>query len=225
MDWFVLFSVGIVALMTGFWTGRSLQWQVADTEEVIAANGGADPVPEKGDGMFRIADLANEDAEEAKAFGGSHHARTVRRIPRGHELGSPVSGTLSCAAEDGHGVLRLTPEKGRVYAPAAGRITRLYPMGSAMLLRTDFGAELYLQAGSGVDEMQSGCYRCRVMEREVVRKGALLLEYDLEELRRDGAGTEVTLRLLPADKGEQPGSLTVTDRPYVKAGDRLMVIG
>lgn len=188
--------------MAGFWTGRSLQWQLADTEEGIAAR----------------------EAETADTRGapGARHARGVRRIPVGHEIGSPVSGSLSCASENGQSVLRLAPDRGRVYAPAAGRILRLYPMGCAMLLRTDFGADLYLQAGSGADEMQSGCYRCRVMEREVVRKGSLLLEYDLEGLHRDGAGTEVTLRVVPREREETPMDVTVTDRPYVKAGDCVM---
>lgn len=197
MDMFVLAAVAVLAAMAGFWAGRSLQWQLAE-------------------GM-----MDGED-EEGTGSGGGIEGRgkngVQRKISLGQVIASPVAGIMTGSMEDGRPVISINPEQGRVYAPAAGRITRLYPMGSAMKLRTEFGAELLIQVGSRVDEMQSDLYRCRVMEREVVRKGKLLLEYDVDGLRAEGAGPEVTMRV---ENGESD-SVAMAGNARVNAGDEVM---
>ena len=149
MDTFVLIAVGVLAAMTGFWIGRSLQWNTEEEEDVTGS----------------------------------------KIILKGNEIVAPVAGTVTVTESDGKKEMHIIPDQGKVYAPAEGRITKLYPMGSAMLLETEFGADILLKIGDKVDDMFSGCYRCRVMEHEYVRKGALLLEYDPESLSAGGPGS------------------------------------
>lgn len=143
----------------------------------------------------------------------------IKRILQGNEIGSPATGTVNVTEENGRREMRIFPEQGKIYAPAAGRIMRLYPMGRAMLLKTEFGAEVLLKAGTGVDDMYSGCYRCRVMEHEYVRKGALLLEYDMEQIAARGAEPEVTVSVENADTFAQ---ISVTELTHMKTGEPLI---
>lgn len=147
--------------------------------------------------------------------------RQVKTVSLGREIGSPVAGQMGVYVEDGRRKLRLLPDQGKVYAPASGRIQRLYPMGSAMLLHTEFGADLLLQVGNGVDEMCSGFYHCRVMEHEYVRKGTLLLEYDPVGIRGEGASPEV---ILSVENEEDLGGVTVTGQSRIKVGETILYI-
>ena len=180
MDLFVMAAVAILSAMSGFWVGRSLQWQVEETEKI--------------------------------------HGRSILQ---GRAIVSPAQGQVTVAEENGRRIQRITPEQGKIYAPASGRISRLYPMGSAMLLQTEFGADVLIRAGEGVDDMCSDFYRCRVMEHEYVRKGALILEYDPEGIRARGANPEV---LVSVENEDEVGKVTMSEESRMKAGDPLLYI-
>ena len=111
------------------------------------------------------------------------------------------------------------PEQGQLYAPAAGKIIRLYPLGNRMLLRTDSGVELLLQVGGNLDELCGSYFRPRVMQNEIVNKGKLLLEYDREGLLSEGADTGVSISVESADKLQD---ITVTGKERIKAGEELL---
>ncbi|MBR1853876.1 MAG: PTS glucose transporter subunit IIA [Lachnospiraceae bacterium] len=145
----------------------------------------------------------------------------AKLILKGNEIVSPVAGAVNVVEANGRKEMHIMPEQGKVYAPAEGRITKLFPMGSAMLLETEFGADIMLKVGDKVDDMYSGCYRCRVMEHEYVRKGALLLEYDPEGLVAGGADPEVAVSVQNADAFEQ---IRVTELPHMKAGEPLIYV-
>lgn len=181
MDTFVVVAVGILSAMTGFWIGRSLQWNLVD---------------EEGD--------AN-----------------ARRILKGNEIVAPATGTVRLVETEGRREMHLVPEQGKIYAPAAGRILKLYPMGRAMVLQTEFGAEILLKAGDGVDDMYSRYYRCRVMEHEYVRKGALLLEYDPWGIASEGADPEISVSLQNPEAFEQ---LQMTELTHMKVGEPMIYV-
>lgn len=181
MDMFVLGAVAILAAMTGFWLGKSLQWYAADEEE----------------------------------------AENVRMILKGREISSPVAGQVSMEEENGKKRLRIVPEQGKLYAPASGRISRLYPMGCAMLLKTEFGAEILMKAGDHVDEMFSEYYRCRVMEHEFVKKGALLMEYDPAAISAEGADPEV---FISVENEDAFAGVAAAAQKRTKVGEPLLYV-
>lgn len=118
------------------------------------------------------------------------------RMPYGREnvraeatelpLASPASGLLEIIYEEGKQGIELLPEEGKVYAPASGMILRICPGGNEFLFRSDQGVLLRISAGEYLEEMTAEYYRPRVVEREIVAKGRLLLEFDREGLERDG---------------------------------------
>ena len=142
-----------------------------------------------------------------------------KRISLGWTVGSPVSGEV-CYLREGTGRgARIIPEQGMVYAPAAGKITKLYPTGNAMRLRTDYGIELLIQVGIDTEELEGRYYRARIVQNEIVNKGKPLLEFDIEGIREEGYDPSVVVTVVGA---KDYGNVSVCDNPRVKAGEDLM---
>lgn len=108
-------------------------------------------------------------------------------------IGSPVLGEV----EEGRGGERpevaVCPKEEKVYAPAAGKVIRLYPLGNALTFRTDTGVELFIRVGDSTDELLGRYYRPRVLQNEIVAKGKLLLEFDRMGLAAEGIFPRVIL--------------------------------
>ncbi len=204
MDMFVLGAIAVLAAMAGFWAGRSVQWQLVEAAEADV---------EESRGSVVNTGVRPEGRTESR--------RQSKTVSLGREIGSPVAGQVSVFEENGRCKVRILPDQGKVYAPTSGKIRHLYPMGSAMLLQTEFGADILLQAGSHVDEMCSDCYHCRVMEHEYVRKGTLLLEYDPAGIGREGADPEIVLSV---ENEEELGGMTVTGQGRIKVGEPVLYV-
>ena len=119
--------------------------------------------------------------------------RKVEKKGNGWSVGSPVSGHMTVLQEGQSAVIEIQPAEDKLFAPAAGKITKLYPMGNAFQLRTEFGAELYIQAGKVQDELLGRFFRPRILQNEIVSKGKLLLEFDRLSLIAEGASTEISV--------------------------------
>ena len=175
--------------------------------------------------------VVHDEPEEAEA------PKCLELIRGGYSVASPVTGRVVSACsrnnweiiseEDGNlrdgmhkqenGVL-IEPSVGKVYAPASGKIIRQYPMGNAMVLRTDAGWELMIMVGCDNNEMNSMYYRARVVKNEIVSKGKLLLEYDISGLQSEGADTSVRMGIVNYREAE----IAVCGRGAVKVGEELM---
>lgn len=243
MDWFVLFAVGILAVMAGFWIGRwsaplgaletEGEFPVEPLREMEPPSGVS--VPEGGGSLRRqLLSEMTENSEgrrsdrrrgEVSALHEEPHRQGRRnhnkekRIPLGWAIGSPVAGDVSLFYEGNRRGALIQSDQGRMYAPASGKIIKLYPMGNRMMLRTDSGVELLLQVGGEVDELCGFYFRPRVVQNEIVSKGKLLLEYDRERLLAEGVDTGVSISV---EAAENLRDITVTGKERVKAGEELL---
>lgn len=185
--------IGIIALMAGFWIGRSVKWMAEETEEQVKS---------------QEEEQGPETVKKGK-----------KRIPLGWVISSPVSGQVRPFFEGCRCGALIQPEEGKVYAPVSGRIIRLYPMGRAMVIATDFGTEVLLKTGNGGDELCSAYYRSRVVQNEIIGKGKLLLEFDREGLESQGVDVTVTVSI---ETTLEEKEVAVTQKAYVKVGEELM---
>ena len=152
--------------MVGFWSGRSIRWKMEETEETGGRQG-------------------REKKYSSQATG-----------EEGVTIGSPVNGeirkrmeeTAEETADAGTGCISIVPEDGKVYAPTAGKVLKLYPMGNRIRFRTDSGLELLLNICRDREELHSAYYHCNVLQNEIVRKGKLLMEFDQEGLAKGRRG-------------------------------------
>lgn len=207
MNILVLGAIVFLALIGGFWVGRSVKWMMADTESRILSE---EETEER-------TDTDNNVPEERNLRRTKIH---TKRIPVGWEIGSPVSGMVRSVNEGSRKGVVIQPEKGILFAPASGKIIRLYPMGNSMLLRTDCGVELLLSVGVAGEELHSAFYRSGVIQNEIVTKGKVLLEFDMEGMRDEGIDTAVSLMVETADVCQE---IIAVPQSQVKVGEALFV--
>lgn len=172
-------------------------------------------------------EIADENPEEVRQEAvrrryHSHHHKEPQEKPAGQPIASPVAGQVEVLNTQGRRGVLFTPEEDRVYAPAGGKIIRLYPCGNEFLLRTDGGVVLRVRAGERDEDMTEEYFRPRIVQNEFVGKGKLLLEYDREALARDGYDTHVSMTV---EEETESYNLSVTGSLWVKSGqDCLWVL-
>ena len=190
----------MAALVAGFMVGRiSMYGRMEASEE-----------PEE-----------EETVQEKKRFGWHGRGRRTEEQGQFWSVGSPVSGVVVGQQDGEHPTLIIYPDSDRLYAPAGGKITRLFPMGNSFLFTTEFGTELYIQAGDINDDLLACHYRPRIVQNEVVSKGKLLLEFDRKGLERDGASAEVAVCVEGCFYG---GSVRMTAGEHVKSGEEILQV-
>lgn len=192
-----LTAIAAAALAAGFCMGRLT---------VDGAAGGKEEEPEYGGRRENRRENRRESKRDARA-----------RFP--FSVCSPVSGELMHMDDGGKPGAAIHPGEDRLYAPAAGKVTKIFPMGNAFLFRTEFGAELYIRVGDAEDELMERYYRPRVVQNEIVGKGKLLLEFDRMGLVREGASCCVTVTV---ETGPCTGSILAAAGDQVKAGEPVL---
>lgn len=190
----------MTAMVIGFMVGRISMYGSWDTDEEGIET-------EKGEASAEVRSRKRRHGPEDKGQFWS--------------VGSPLSGEVIFQEEGDRPTVVIHPDEGRLYAPADGRITRLFPMGNSFLFTTDFGAELYIQAGAVGDELLSGYYRPRVLQNEVVGKGKLLLEFDREGLEAEGISAEVSVCVEHCFFGSE---IRMAAGEHVAAGEEILQV-
>lgn len=78
------------------------------------------------------------------------------------------------------------PEKGKVYAPASGKIATLFPTGHALGLETKDGAEILIHIGMDTVQLDGKYFTTHVKQGDQVEKGQLLVEFDIDQITAEG---------------------------------------
>ncbi len=191
----------VTAAVVGLLMGRLTMYRKRDAEEAEQTEESAQPVQAK--------------RQHARRGRGSRQEEDME----GWSVGSPVSGEVTEHSEGDHPTVVIHSDSNRLYAPAGGKITRLFPMGNAMLFTTEFGAELFIQAGKTEDELLNRYYRPKIVQNEVVGKGKLLLEFDRQGLEAEGVVPDVSVCVEHYGSG---GAVRMTKRERVKTGEEIL---
>lgn len=104
-----------------------------------------------------------------------------------------ASGTM------GRGVAIL-PDKGILYAPADGEIAAVFDTGHAIGMISDQGSEILLHIGINTVEMKGRGFHVLTAMGKRVKRGDVLVEFDLDEIKR--AGYDTTTLLLLTNSGD-----------------------
>lgn len=113
----------------------------------------------------------------------------------GIEIAAPVSGKLVSIGEVndptfgdeilGKGVA-VIPSDNRICSPADGTVTTVFPTGHAAAVTSDAGAEILIHVGLDTVKLNGKHFTIHASEGQKVRKGDLLLEADIEQIKAEG---------------------------------------
>ncbi len=94
----------------------------------------------------------------------------------------------------------VIPSEGKVFAPADGSISALMDSYHAIGISCDNGVELLIHVGMDTVELKGKHFTPHVKMGDRVTKGTLLLEFDIEQIKK--AGYEVTTPVIIANTEE-----------------------
>ena len=111
------------------------------------------------------------------------------------ELDTPVAGKVVALSEVPDDVfsqgllgkgIAVVPSEGKLYAPADGQIEMIFDTKHALGMKTNTGAEVLFHIGLDTVQLNGKFFDVKVEKDQVVKKGDLLVEFNLEEIKKAG---------------------------------------
>ena len=143
-------------------------------------------------------------------------------------IGAPLKGEVveSSAINDptfaeemlGKG-MAIKPAEGKVYAPFDGTVAMIFDTKHAVSLVSDKGAEVLIHVGLDTVMLKGEHYTTHVENGAVVKKGDLLLEFDMAAIAEAGYDTITPVVICNTDDYKEVERLT---GKTVEPGDPVM---
>lgn len=148
----------------------------------------------------------------------------------GEQIGSPALGEL-VPLEDvddkvfssgvvGPGVA-VRPQEGRIYSPVDGVVASTFASGHAIGIRSQAGAEILIHVGINTVQLDGKYYHMQVAEGDEIKKGQLLLEFDLAEIEKAGYDTITPIVVTNADDYQE---FTFSTERHQQVGQPIIVL-
>ncbi len=107
----------------------------------------------------------------------------------------------------------VQPTVGQIFAPADAVVTNLADTKHAIGLQSRGGNEILIHIGIDTVQLGGKFFKAHIKDGDTVRKGQLLIEFDLEQIKKAGYGTTIPMIFTdPADdlilERETSGSMT-----------------
>lgn len=145
-------------------------------------------------------------------------------------IAAPVKGSvlpLSEAQDEafslgamGDGVV-VVPEDGKLYAPVDGTITTLFNTLHAIGITSENGSEILIHVGMDTVRLNGEGFKAHVAQDEKVKKGQLILEFDIDFIKEKGYSVQTPIIL--TNSCDLAG-VTPTQEKAVNPGDKLISV-
>lgn len=159
-------------------------------------------------------DEAEESEEETKKITGTEMLSVEKQEQKEQtaeikKIESPLAGTVIPLSEVHDEVFAsemmgkgcaVIPEEGKVYAPFDGKVVGLLDSHHAVGMESTDGVEILIHVGMDTVKLNGRCFTIHVEEGEQVKKGQLLLEFDILGIKE--AGYEVTTPIVVTNSDE-----------------------
>ncbi|HIW21967.1 MAG TPA: PTS glucose transporter subunit IIA [Candidatus Dorea intestinavium] len=152
----------------------------------------------------------------------------LKKKQKGEVLGSPIEGEVVSVTEVndptfgeeilGKGVA-IKPTNGKVYAPVDGKVTMMFETKHAFSMLSAQGAEILVHIGLDTVTLKGKHFTAHVGNDAEVKKGDLLLEFDVEALKAEGFDVISPMVITNSDDFKEIIRETNKD---VKPGDQVM---
>lgn len=148
----------------------------------------------------------------------------------GDEIGAPVAGEAVAITEVsdptfgqeilGKGVA-IRPSEGRVVAPCDATVDMMFETGHAVSLVADCGAEILIHVGLDTVNLKGLHFLVYATNGAHVKKGDLLIEFDLEAIA--AAGYDTITPVVICNSGDYSAIKPVTGKK-VSTGDTVLTL-
>lgn len=118
----------------------------------------------------------------------------------------------------------VEPTEGKLYAPADGKVTVAFPTGHAVGMRTDQGVEVLMHIGFDTVELEGKHFTSHVEKGKEVKRGDLLVEFDMAAIKAAGYPLTTPLVITNAKKSIESAVLAVAPGATVTAADELIAV-
>lgn len=148
------------------------------------------------------------------------------------ELCAPVSGTVKALSDvpdktfaekvlgDGAAII---PEEGKIYAPADGTVANIMDSKHGIMFVTDNGAEVLIHIGLDTVNLKGKYFKSYVSDGDKVKKGTLLVEFDLEAIK--GEGYNLITPMVVTNISDYIKAVCMEkDNTAINAGDKFLTV-
>ena len=115
--------------------------------------------------------------------------------------------------------IAIIPAEGKVYAPADGVVSTVFPTGHAVGVTTRDGVEILIHVGMDTVELKGQFFKTVVEADQKVKRGDLLLEADMEEISNAGYDTVTPMIICNSSDFSE---ITCKTEGMVEAGEEVM---
>lgn len=146
------------------------------------------------------------------------------------EIKSPVNGKVillsevkdeAFAAEALGKGIAIVPRDGKICAPCDGVVSALFPTGHAVGITSVEGAEVLIHVGMDTVKLNGAGFTVHVSEGQRIKAGDLLMEADLEVIKRAGYDTTTPVIITNTEEYSEVKS---AGEGMVKAGDPVIML-
>ena len=113
----------------------------------------------------------------------------------------------------------VIPTAGRVVAPCDGKVLSVFRTRHAITIKADNGAEIIIHVGLETVALDGQYYEAHVANEQQVKKGDLLLTFDLNQIKE--AGYDVITPVIVTNSADYQ-SVEKTENDNVSHGDLLI---
>ena len=117
--------------------------------------------------------------------------------------------------------IAIEPAEGRLYAPCDGRVDMVFDTKHAVNIVSSDGCEVLLHIGIDTVKLGGKYFESHVEAGQQVRRGDLLVTFDMEKIRR--AGYKLTTPMIVGNT-EDYGSVTAAASGEIRAGEEAIRI-
>ena len=169
-------------------------------------------------GSFIPAMLLYKDEEQGEEKQPSRSVKVLSPANGKVKSLSDVKDEVFSSGMLGKGVA-VEPSEGKIYAPFNGKVSAVFPTNHAVGIISDDGCEVLIHIGIDTVSLNGKYFTGHIREEQRVKAGDLLVEFEQEQIQKEGYCTDVIVLVSNTDQYQK---ILKTENTVVKAGEEIL---